>query len=61
MNKTLKDIAWELLNNHQYNNGYGIKAFAVMDACKKYNVEFKDLFNEIVIQAGEQYCDCCGA
>lgn len=46
MPKTIQEIARELLDS-EHNNGWGIQARAVHEACTKYQVEFSDLFQEI--------------
>lgn len=46
MPKPINEIARELLDS-EHNNGWGIQAGALQAACKKYQVEFSDLFQEI--------------
>ena len=46
MPKPINEIARELLDS-EHNNGWGIQAEALQAACKKYQVEFSDLFQEI--------------
>jgi len=49
MAKTIQDIARELLNS-EHNNGFGIRCFAVTQACEHYGVDSKALFAEIIKQ-----------
>jgi len=50
MKKTLQDIAKEVLYTPGASNGYGIKCSVITDVCDKYNVNFKELFVEIIRQ-----------
>jgi hypothetical protein len=52
MGKTLQDIARELLNS-EHNNGFGIRCFAVTQACEKYGVDAKELIAEIITQGNQ--------
>lgn len=52
MAKTIQDIARDLLNS-EHNNGFGIRCFAVTQACEKYGVDSKELIAEIIIQGNQ--------
>lgn len=59
MKKTIQTIACELLNSSA-NNGFGIKCEAVTQVLKENNIEFRELWLEIVKQGKDQSCPECG-
>ena len=59
MKKTIKEIATELLN-YPHSNGFGIRCSSITEAMKKYGVEFKALFAEIMRQGNNETCHACG-
>jgi hypothetical protein len=46
--KSIADIAKEIYYSID-NNGYGVRCGAITDAMHKYGVEFKPIFDEIVL------------
>lgn len=44
---TINEIARELLESEN-NNGFGVQAKAISDACFKHGVEFQALLNELI-------------